>query len=82
MKQNFIKNFQDNAIDGAALADIDNDDLAGNIIKYSKDFCLKRFLFWYFEIKGMGIKKEENQQKLLKSIRKLFQEARPKTMAL
>ena len=54
-----MKNFVANDVDGKALADIDNDDLA-----------------------GMGIKKEENQRKLLKSIRKLFKESRPKTTAL
>lgn len=59
LKDTFIKNFKENAIDGAALADVDSDDLA-----------------------GMGIKKEENQKKLLSSIRKLFGEARPKTVAL
>merc|ERR1719197_244450 len=59
LKQSFIDQFVENDIDGAALADLDNDDLA-----------------------GMGIKKEENQHKLLKSIRKLFASARPKTTAL
>ena len=52
LKQGFVKNFVANDIDGSALADIDNDDLA-----------------------GMGIKKEENQRKLLKSIRKLVRRA-------
>lgn len=59
LKENFVKEFVANDIDGAALADVDNDDLS-----------------------GMGIKKEENQSKLLKSIRKLFAESRPKTTAL
>lgn len=46
LKQAFIANFLSNDIDGEALKDVDNDDLA-----------------------GMGIKKEENQRKLLKSIK-------------
>jgi hypothetical protein len=59
LKENFVNEFIANDIDGAALAEVENDDLA-----------------------NMGIKKEENQAKLLKSIRKLFQESRPKTTAL
>jgi hypothetical protein len=59
LKENFVNEFIANDIDGAALSEVENDDLA-----------------------NMGIKKEENQAKLLKSIRKLFQESRPKTTAL
>ena len=59
MKEAFVKDFLSNDVDGAALSELDGEDLA-----------------------GMGIKKEENQKKLLKSISKLFKEARPKTSVL
>jgi len=59
LKEAFVKDFLSNDVDGAALSELDGEDLA-----------------------GMGIKKEENQKKLLKSISKLFKEARPKTSVL
>jgi hypothetical protein len=72
---------QDNSIDGSALADLDADDLSGTcagiclLNRRSRRIRAGRNV-------GMGIKKPENQTKLLKSIRKLFDEARPKTVML